>query len=341
MHLHRARRAFTLIELLVVIAIVGVLAGLLLPAIQSAREAARRMTCSSKMRQLGIAMLNYENTFKIFPHNYNQVGDEIWQATSANVALLPYIEQSSLYDQFSSRSSDWNWTYNFPMNTSLPEFRCPSTGRKSPQRNSHPDGWDGPGNSYMWSTGSSIETVWGEDRFNGFMTYQYDRALADFTDGTSNSIMLSETLPGSGVTGSVGYYPYDIFYVGDGMFSSIVDSRFPTSDELEAIGMRARNSAIGFKSNNGCMWAWYAAGHSTLNISAPPNWKYPSVGGDCCPGGAHDWRYGIIAPRSHHASGVNVVLSDGSVQFISNDVELLLFQQLGAINDNSSAFPGF
>ncbi len=132
-----------------------------------------------------------------------------------------------------------------------------------------------------------------------------------------------------------GLLPYDMFYVGDGLFNSIADKKFPTANEIEAIGQKARNAPIGFKSNNGCMWAWYAAGHSTLNIAVPPNWKYPSAGGDCCPGGAHDWQFGIIAPRSSHTGGVNVVLGDGSVQFISNNIELLLFQQLGAINDNS------
>ncbi len=81
------------------------------------------------------------------------------------------------------------------MNSPLAIFLCPSSGRKSPKRGTHPDGWDGPGNNYMWSTGSSIETVWGNDRFNGFMTYHVDRMLADFTDGTSNAILAAETLP--------------------------------------------------------------------------------------------------------------------------------------------------
>lgn len=334
----RNRPAFTLIELLVVIAIIGVLAGLLLPAIQAAREAARRMTCSSRIRQLGLAMMNYENTYKYFPRNYRQVGGNVWEATSANVPLLPYIEQSQLYNQFSSNESNWSWTYNTGMNTPLSAFKCPSSTRNS-KRGTHPHSWDGPGTSYLWSTGSSIETVWGNDRFNGFMTYAVDRTLADFTDGTSNSILAAETLSGSGLVGGTGWYPHDIFYVGDGLFNSIVDKKFPTVAEVNAIGQKAKNSPIGFKSNNGNMWAWYAAGHSTLNIVVPPNWVYPSAGGDCCPGGGHDWQFGIIAPRSQHTGGVNVVYGDGSVQFVSNNIELLVFQQLGAINDNSVTSP--
>ena len=96
---------------------------------------------------------------------------------------------------------------------------------------------------------------------------------------------------------------------------------FPTAAELNAIGNAARTAPTGFKSNNGTMWGWYAAAQSTLTTAAPPNWAYPSAGGDCCPGGAHDWGYGIIPPRSLHPGGVNAVLGDASVRFISNDVE--------------------
>ncbi|MCA9182622.1 MAG: DUF1559 domain-containing protein, partial [Planctomycetales bacterium] len=109
----------------------------------------------------------------------------------------------------------------------------------------------------------------------------------------------------------------------------------PTQAELDTIGSTAKNSPVGFKSNNATMWAWYAAGHSTLTTAAPPNWQYPSAGGDCCPGGAHDWGLGIIPPRSLHPGGVNIALGDASVRFIPETVELLTFQRLGNRQDGN------
>jgi prepilin-type processing-associated H-X9-DG protein len=70
-----------------------------------------------------------------------------------------------------------------------------------------------------------------------------------------------------------------------------------------------------------------------MNTAAPPNWQYPSLAGDCCPGGSHDWGVGILPPRSMHTGGVNALLGDGSVRFIPNNIDILTFQLLGARND--------
>lgn len=338
-HLPRRHSAFTLVELLVVIAIIGILIGLLLPAVQAAREAARRMECSNKARQLGIAMHNFHSALKKFPRNYKQVGPNAWEALSANYELLPHIEQTQLYRDFESNITNWGWTYNVGMNTNLASFKCPSANRP-PLRGFHPHGWDGPGTNYAWSTGSSVETVWAYNRFNGFMSYQTDRRMADFLDGLSNTLMGSEVLSGSGRTGSSGTFPFDVFYVGsNGPFDAIVNKDFPTTAEVTNIGNMARTSPVGFKSNNGTMWAWYAAGHSTFNTAVPPNWQYPSAGSACCPGGAHDWGYGIIPPRSLHGTGVNATMADCSTQFISNSIDILVFQRLGNRDDGGAAAP--
>ena len=328
----RPSRGFTLVELLVVIAIIGILVALLLPAIQAAREAARRSQCSNNLKQLGVAMHNFHDTYSRFPRNYKQVGGNAWEALSSNYYLLPFIEQQALFDQGESDPKNWSWTYNTLMNTPIPTFRCPSS-QMAPQRGTHPNGWDGPGTNYAWSTGSSIETNWAGDRFNGMIAYQVDRRMADVEDGLSNTLMGSELLSGSGMSGAVGKYPYDIFYAGDGLFNAVADRHFPTTVELDAIGSAAQNSPQGVRSNNGTMWGWYAAAQSTLTTAAPPNWVYPSAGGNCCPGGAHDWGMGIIPPRSMHPGGVNAVLGDASVRFISNDVNTLTFQRLGNRKD--------
>jgi prepilin-type N-terminal cleavage/methylation domain-containing protein/prepilin-type processing-associated H-X9-DG protein len=321
-------RAFTLIELLVVIAIIAILIALLVPAVQKVREAAARTQCINNLKQLGLASHAYHDVNKKFPRNYTQVGGNAWEALSANYWLLPYLDQAPLYNQGQANMANWGWMYNNLMNTPVAVFRCPSAP-PAPSRGSNPNGWDGPGVNYAWCTGSSIDTVWGGSNFNGIIAYQVDRKIANVTDGLSNTILAAEILSGSNSGSGSGRYPFDVFYTSNGLFTSIVDRNFPTAAELTNIGSTAKSAPTGVRSNNGTMWAWYAAGQSTFNAAAPPNWSLPSSGGDCCPGGAHDWGYGIIPPRSMHSGGVNVLLGDGTVRFIQNNIDLLTFQRLG------------
>lgn len=328
-----SRRGFTLIELLVVIAIIAVLVALLLPAVQQARESARRSDCKNKLKQLGVAMHNIHETTNKFPRNYILVGANAWEALSANFTILPYLDSTTAFEAAQDNLSNWSWIYNNTMNISLNAFRCPSALDGS-RRGTNPQGWDGPGTNYAWSTGSSVETVWAGTRFNGIIAYSVDRKMADVTDGLSNTLLASEILSGSGQSGTSGKYPYDIFYAGNGLFNAVVNKDFPTRAELNAIGSAARNSPTGFRSNNGTMWAWYAAAQSTFTTAAPPNWEWPTAGGDCCPGGAHDWGFGVIPARSMHSGGVNAVMGDGAVRFIGDSVDLVTFQRLGNRNDN-------
>jgi prepilin-type N-terminal cleavage/methylation domain-containing protein len=336
------RTGFTLIELLVVIAIIAILIGLLVPAVQKVREAAARSSCSNNLKQLGLAMHTYHDAHKMFPRNYLQVGVNAWEALSANYFILPYIEQSPLYNQGQailnnnglSAGSKWSQIYNGLMNTPISTFKCPSAA-PAPPRGTNSSGWDGPGTNYAWSTGSRIETVWAVGRFNGLIAYQVDRNFAWATDGLSNTLLASEILSGDNASGTSGKYPYDIFYAGNGVFTAVKNPDFPTPAELDLIGSTARNKPQGMRSNNGTMWAWYAAAQSTLTTAAPPNWVWPTAGGDCCPGGAHDWGYGIIPPRSMHTGGVNAVLGDGSVRFITDNIDVLTFQRLGNARDGA------
>jgi len=343
------RPGFTLIELLVVIAIIAVLIGLLVPAVQKVREAANRMSCTNNLKQLGIAMHSYHDANQKFPANQQQVGTNVWESLSASYWILPYIEQDALFKTVtlpsnapaqgassagSGNGTNWSAAYNGAMNTSIKTFLCPSAVPGS-KRGTNNNGWDGPGSNYGWSYGSRVYANW-DGTSNGIISQTKQNRMADILDGTSNTILAGEILSGSGAnTGSAanGKYPFDVFYAGDALFNSVVNKDFATAAELDAIGSAAKNSPQGLRSNNGTMPLWYCAGQSAFNTAAPPNWKWPTAGGNCCPGGAHDWGPGIIPARSLHTGGANVVLGDGSVKFIRDSVDLLTYQRLGSRND--------
>ena len=128
----RNRGGFTLVELLVVIAIIGILVGLLLPAVQAAREAARRMQCSNNLKQLGLAVMNYESAIKRLPPGGLHLRDGFGGASNSTswgpnwlVMLLPYMEQGPLYAQYNTRSL---FARESPLvvGTKVPTFACPS-----------------------------------------------------------------------------------------------------------------------------------------------------------------------------------------------------------------------
>jgi prepilin-type N-terminal cleavage/methylation domain-containing protein len=153
------RLGFTLVELLVVIAIIGILVALLLPAIQSAREASRRSACGNNLKQLGVALHNYENTYKALPIHYGQGGNAAgtpYNNTNGGrswfVAILPYIEQQALYDQITPGP------LTDPANTTvaatkLPALLCPSDGQNLGGRMG--------GRANVGATGANTTGFWG------------------------------------------------------------------------------------------------------------------------------------------------------------------------------------
>ena len=130
----KLRSAFTLVELLVVIAIIGILVGLLLPAVQAAREAARRMSCQNNLKNIGLALHNYESAFKVLPSGYlHKPGPSGTALEEANhmglawgAAMLPQLEQQGLYDDIDFDRPVWDIANRRPRETALPVFLCPS-----------------------------------------------------------------------------------------------------------------------------------------------------------------------------------------------------------------------
>ena len=123
------RRGFTLVELLVVIAIIGILVALLLPAVQSAREAARRAQCSNNLKQMGLAMHNHHDTYKELPGAFWYKGADVgWSWKSAwswNAQIMPFMEQSALYDQLDAANThphDWTDSAEFTASTGVDAF---------------------------------------------------------------------------------------------------------------------------------------------------------------------------------------------------------------------------
>lgn len=325
----KRRSAFTLIELLVVIAIIAVLIGLLLPAVQKVREAAARSKCQNNLKQLGLAMHSYHDANNEFPINATgNSGWSGWHRFSANYLILPHLEQEGLYNQFDVNGT-WNNNLTGPMDQKLSVFLCPSA-EPAPSRSTV--SWGGPGTNYAWNSGSTVRTAWSVtgSNFTGMICNVTTIRMTGVKDGLSNTLLASEIISGTGSNSGNVQYPQDFAYVGDGALSAIADPHFPTQAELTTVGT---TTPVGKRGNNGTLWAWYSHGQSLLNTAAPPNWEHPSTGGNCCPGGAHDWGWGIIPPRSYHTGGVNAVLGDGSVRFIRDNVQLITFQRLGHRND--------
>lgn len=201
------RRGFTLVELLVVIAIIGILVALLLPAVQAAREAARRMQCSNNLKQIGLALHNYHDTYKVFPPGNlvrvtgQGVPPPYGDGWTWHARTLMFIEQGPLYDRISSvMGTDIGGVNSAPQQlagrqTRITVFQCPS----------HPTGGNNPSkNDYQLSTYNGVcgTTTFNNDqmdqvtdigyRANGIFYLNSNTSIADILDGTTNTFMVAE-----------------------------------------------------------------------------------------------------------------------------------------------------
>lgn len=186
----RYKNAFTLVELLVVIAIIGILIGMLLPAVQSVREAARRTQCQGRLSQLGLACLNYESARQTLPPGVTDDDSNLLDANHTGfVFLLPFVEQMALFDQF-DLTTDWKSPTNAPLAMQvLPGLHCPSN---SISEVAEVGAFAGAATDFAFSKGSTAYLSDSDDSQNGMFDVNSDRKLAAVIDGLSNTMMLGE-----------------------------------------------------------------------------------------------------------------------------------------------------
>lgn len=315
---------FTLVELLVVIAIIGILVGLLLPAVQAAREAARRMQCSNNLKQLALAFHNYHDTHRTFPaYQYNVANTNSWQGHGALTMVLPFIEQTALFNNMRFTEAFDTGYNNDVGRRKVAAFLCPTDI-------SYPDSnWGG--NNYVVNGGAQVGLY--DTNSNSVAGGAFNRSqgsrMGDLSDGTSNVILMSEILKGDNNTTSLDRrrdFTYQL---------SIATRNFPSQAEVETAGVACDSTAQGWHQGNaGQFWHGSFPGSVAFNTVAPPNWKHVS----CCEGGGFGYacdRNGIVPARSLHTGGVQVALADGSIHFLSDGVDFLLWQRLGARGDGN------
>ncbi|MDX1948293.1 MAG: DUF1559 domain-containing protein [Pirellulaceae bacterium] len=333
------RSGFTLIELLVVIAIIGVLVALLLPAIQAAREAARRTSCSNNLKQIGIAIHNFHDTKKYLPSGGRPPTASTIRA-GVFIYLLPFVDQQPLWNRYDT-SVTWSHANNLPVSSlRVGTYECASSPKHGGLLDHNPDGyssgsaWVGivANGDYGASLGidpalpalaaalspprvviGSTSTISTSSRTtNGFLPKNARLTLADITDGTSNTIAVLES----------GGRPYN-YRRGTQVSSDITTSRVngggwvrPASDILFA----------GSSANGAVVPGVFVNRTNGLNVGGESYGSsgYPSVGTE-----------GSSQPYSFHPSGMNVLLGDGSVRFIDEGIDIGTFAALITRNAGS------
>lgn len=325
----RPRIGFTLVELLVVITIIGILIALLLPAVQAAREAARRMQCSNNLKQVGLAMHGFESQNKTFPpgtkaryrfsYGYPTDGGVAtggYEWTCYLHFLFPYLEQQAYYDLLKgpefNLQNPWNLTEwaKIPVN-SMTAFTCPS------------DGFGGAATTVKCALAASVPKsnylgifsgLSDGDNYSGRMYKNpvvtvravfrpsEGTPIADITDGTSNTMAVAEYLKGV--------------------------------DDMDTRGAYWSNRA-------GLQFLYVTLGPNSKAQDNISHYLCPSGGSPDdlsnnlpCTAGGDDANY--ASPRSRHAGGVNVVFCDGSVHFLQDSIDTNTWRNLGWIADGKA-----
>lgn len=305
---HR-RKGFTLVELLVVIAIIGILVALLLPAVQAAREAARRMQCSNNLKQIGLALHNYHDVQRSLPLGRWGSASFPNKTYGTHSLLLPYIEQQNVYSIIDF-TKPWDDAANLPAcSTPIPTYLCPS----DPQSQVPPPY---RGNNYHGNEGSLLQRAESTGA-NGTFYNNSSVRLADVTDGLSNTAAFSERLKGD--------WSNAIVTARSDIFRPNVNVTTPDEGMQACRAMDINNLANQSQSLSGAPW-----------LAGVPNnfvgYQHVAPPGDrACvfpPAAAS------LTANSLHPGGVNLVRCDGSVDFAVKTIDLKVWRAIGSRNGN-------
>ncbi len=326
-HSNRHRRGFTLVELLVVIAIIGVLVALLLPAIQAAREAARRNQCANNLKQLGLGILNYESAHKKLPPSANV---DLSVSTTANNGswgvhgrIMDYLEQSNLKNLVDVETA-WD-NQQAISGVKIDVFQCPTDSKSLEIR----DAGGGRPLLYPLNYGFNMGTWF---IFNPLTLESGDGAfypnsnlpLAQFTDGTSNTLLTAEVKAWTPYTRNGGSPP---------------EEAPDTAEEASTLVASVADSS-NIKDTGHTEWPDGRVHHTGFTATLTPNTLVPfTLNGQIVDADYNSWQegkngsagsptYAIVTARSFHPGQVQVGLVDGSVQGMNDDIDLVTWRAL-------------
>jgi prepilin-type N-terminal cleavage/methylation domain-containing protein/prepilin-type processing-associated H-X9-DG protein len=344
-HSRTHRTAFTLIELLVVIAIIAILIGLLLPAVQKVRQAAARMSSQNNLKQLGLALHSYESANSTLPGMKSAGATNATSfGYSVHAQLLPYIEQENLgktFDMtqplfvgvFPTPSFQLNPAVATAAGTVVKTFLCPGDGQQ-PLFTVNSGGGTHAGTNYVVNLGSGLAGP-GASSPNGYDTrfpsdgmFYYGPGLkfGDITDGTSNTMFMSQCLLGlnQNLTKPFADLSADekrrqtASIPGKGLYTGPGGAN-PGYGASPPIGATEYQSATSWRGNRGGSWIWANATVNGFSAALPPNSPEPDST-------AHG--LGFLTARSNFSGGVNVCFGDGSVRFVRDSISITTWRAL-------------
>lgn len=338
------RMAFTLVELLVVIAIIGILIGMLLPAVQQVREAARRTSCANNIRQLAIASMNYESTFHRLPPGFYQGNDATDSSTpyylryyghTAFVQLLSQMEQMNVYDRWdfgdtamAAKSNSINadtgaMDLGAPSATPIPSYICPSDAFDNPvvqldhSGTGYPQGYFGV-TSYAGNAGTF--TGWFSD-----WDLQDDGTL--FFTGPNAQASSGQTALTDGQTAT------RMADIRDGTSNTILFGEKYHHDRVFDEVVFQANNRTRYPIGKIATWGWFGGGrghnHVLGSSRMPINYRLPATAS----GSYDDKDERLSAFGSGHPAGANFVFSDGSVHFLTSTLNQDTYQRLSTRNN--------